>query len=224
MRTPRRPAALFLFVAALLALPAPARADWLLSFYAGGGATSSNTLTITPPAGTTVTIPDVEYEGRSFASPIYYGYRAGWTPAGRHLGVEAEFTHAKSIATTLRSGDLTAFQLSHGLNFILGNVAYRTSPMCGGRCTFVARGGAGITYPHVEATFRGVTTYQYEYAGLGIQGGAGIELRVLDHWYVVADARLTHARVRTDLADGGRLAGPFTTRHADIGIGWHSAR
>jgi len=209
---------------AVVALPSTAGADWLLSLYAGGAATSSNTLAITPPSGDTVTIGDVSYEGRSWASPIYYGYRAGWTPAGAHFGIEAEFTHAKAIATSLPSAGLTAFQLSHGLNFILGNLTYRTSPACGGRCTFVARGGAGITYPHVEATFRGASTSAYEYAGLGVHGGAGIELKLIDHWYVVADARVTHARVRTDLADGDRLAGPFTTRHADIGVGWHSGR
>jgi hypothetical protein len=192
--------------------------------YVGGGATSSNALKITSPSGSAVTIDDVDYEGRSWSSPPYYGYRIGWTPEGHHLGVEGEFTHAKAIARALPVGDLTAFQLSHGLNFVLGNVVYRTSPSCGGRCTLVARGGAGITYPHVEATFRGVTTYQYEYAGFGAQGGVGVELKLIPHLFVVGDARLTHARVRVDLAGGETLTGPFTTRHVDIGVAWRSSR
>jgi hypothetical protein len=209
---------------AVLALPSLARADWLLSMYVGSAATSSNTLQITSASGSAVSIGDIDYEGKSWSSPPYYGYRIGWTPEGHHLGVEGEFTHAKSIAKTIPSTDLTAFQLSHGLNFILGNVVYRTSPYCGGRCTLVARGGAGITYPHVEATFRGVTTYEYEYAGFGTQGGVGIELKVVPHFFIVGDARLTYARIRADLVDAGKLAGPFTTRHADIGIAWRSAR
>lgn len=202
----------------------PARADWLLSAYVGGTKTASNTLDITPAAGSAVSIPNVDYEGRPFESPPYYGYRVGWTPTGGHLGVEYEFTHAKAIATGAPSAELTAFQLSHGLNLILGNVVYRTSPYCSGRCTLVARGGAGITYPHVEATFRGRTTYDYEFAGFGAQGGVGIELQVVPHLYVVGDARLTYARVRADLVDGGRLAGPFTTGHVDVGVAWHSSR
>ena len=209
---------------ACVAAPRHARADWLLSAYVGGTKTSSNTLEITPAAGSAVSIADVEYEGKPFSSPPYYGYRVGWTPTGGHLGIEYEFTHAKAIATGTPSPELTAFQLSHGLNFILGNVVYRSSPYCSGRCTLLARGGAGITYPHVEATFRGRTTYQYEFAGFGAQGGVGIELKAVDHFYVVGDARLTYARVRADLVDGGRLAGPFTTGHLDVGVAWHSSR
>ena len=208
---------------AVLTFPSVARADWLLSMYVGAGATSSNTLTITSASGSAVTVGDIDYQGKSWSSPPYYGYRIGWTPAAHHLGVEGEFTHAKAIAKSIGPGDLTAFQLSHGLNFILGNVVYRTSPYCGGRCTLVARGGAGITYPHVEATFRGVTTYEYEYAGFGAQGAVGIEVKLAPHLFIVGDARLTHARVRAELVDGGKLAGPFTTRHADIGIAWRSA-
>jgi hypothetical protein len=208
---------------ALLLVPVPASADWLLAFYAGAATTASNTLAVTPDAGAAVSIGSVEYEGRSFESPLYYGYRIGWTPRGRAVGIEAEFTHAKAIAVQLPSIDLTAFQLSHGLNFLLGNVTYRTGPRCGGRCTLVARGGAGITVPHVEATFRGVTTSAYQYAGFGAQGGVGVELPVWKPFSVVADARITHARVRTDLA-AGRLAGPFTSAHADVGIAWRSRR
>jgi hypothetical protein len=224
MKSPRLRVSLVCAAIVVALCPSAARADWLLSLYAGAGATASNTLTITSASGSAVTVGAIDYEGRSWSSPPYYGYRVGWTPEGHHFGVEGEFTHAKSIARAIPTSDLSAFQLSHGLNFILGNVVYRTSPYCGGRCTFVARGGAGITYPHVEATFRGMTTYQYEYAGFGAQGGVGVELKVVPHFFVVGDARLTHARIGADLVDGGRLAGPFTTRHADIGIAWRSAR
>jgi len=222
--TPRALGVFALALAVALLLPSPARADWLLSAYVGGTKTTSNTLEITPASGATVSVASVEYEGRAFKAPPYYGYRFGWTPDGGHIGVEGEFTHAKAIATNLISPDLTAFQLSHGLNFILGNVVYRSSPACSGRCVFVLRGGAGVTYPHVEAMFRGRETQDYEYAGFGAQGGVGVELTVAPHVTIVADARVTHARVRADLIDGARLAGPFTTFHADIGIGWHSSR
>ncbi len=219
MRLPRLGVALACLTLVSLAFPAAARADWLLAFYAGAVSTGSNTLEITPPSSSAVSISNVEYEGRAFSSPPYYGYRVGWMPKDGHLGFEGEFTHAKAIASEIPSGDLTAFQLSHGLNFILGNVVYRTSPYCSGRCIFAVRGGAGITYPHVEAIFRGVDTYEYEYAGFATQGGAGIEYQVWKQFYVVGDARVSYARVRTDLVNGA-LAGGFTSVHGDFGIAW----
>src|SRR6516162_5750422 len=106
----------------LLAAPAAARADWFVGGYVGGTWTVNNTLEVTPATGAAVTVPNVDYDGNPFTSPIYYGYRVGWTPHDGHLGFEFEFTHAKSIATSLTpqsSPDLTAFQLSHGLNFLL---------------------------------------------------------------------------------------------------------
>jgi hypothetical protein len=202
--------------------PADARADWLLSIYAGAAATSSNTVEITPASESTASLGDLEYEGRSFASPIYYGYRIGWTPGAGHLGIEAEFTHAKAIATRVPDSDLTAFQLSHGLNFVLGNVSYRTSPGCGGRCALIARGGAGVTVPHVEATFRGRDTSSYQFAGFGAQVGAGVELKLMPHVHAIADARLTYARVHADLA-GAKLSALFTSGHLDFGIAWRAA-
>jgi hypothetical protein len=209
---------------ALLTAPAPASADWLISGFVGGTSTASNTLTITPPAGLTLSIPSGDYQGKPWESPIYYGYRVGWKPEERHLGYEVEFTHAKAIATALASTDLTAFQLSHGLNFVLANVVYRTSPLCDRRCTFLIRGGAGVTYPHVEASFRGRDTSEYQFAGFGGQGGAGLEVKLVDHLFLAGDARVTYASVHADLVDGSSLKAPFTTFHAAIGIGWRSGR
>jgi len=200
-----------------LLVPAPARADWLLSLYTGAASTSSNTLEITPDRGAPLTLDDVGYRGASSKSPIYYGYRVGFTPKGSRLGIEAEFTHAKAIAVDTHSTDLTAFQLSHGLNFVLGNVVFRSRPLGTGRVALTARGGAGLTIPHVEATFRGNEVSEYQRGGVGAQGTVGLEARLTDHWYVVADARLTYARVRVDISSA-ELAGNFTTRHVDVGV------
>ncbi|HVZ21616.1 MAG TPA: hypothetical protein VG871_11165 [Vicinamibacterales bacterium] len=201
----------------VLLLPSPARADWLLSLYTGAAATSSNTLTVTPSTGAPITLSNVAYRGASSKAPIYYGYRVGWSPRGARFGVEGEFTHAKAIAVDTHSPDLTIFQMTHGLNFVLGNIVYRAQPLGGGRVALTARGGAGFTVPHVEADFRNTSVSKYESGGFGAQGTVGVEALLTGRLYVIADARLTYARVRVDIPSAA-LAGGFTTRHVDVGI------
>jgi hypothetical protein len=129
--------------AALLALSAPARADWVIGHYRGGAATRANTVTIDRAAGApggNVTIASVDYDGESWKRPVYYGYRISRFFTGTpHLGLELEFTHAKAIAdigqsvsvngtTVPLSAVMQRLELSHGLNLALANIAFR------GRC------------------------------------------------------------------------------------------
>ena len=204
----------------LLCCAADARADWLFGGYMGASGTSSNTLTITPSSGTPFSVPNVAYKGRAFRSPWYYGVRVGWLPAEtRGFGYEVEWTHAKAIAgIDPRAFALNAFQQSHGLNFLLGNVAYRFSPGCSGRCAAVVRGGAGISTPHVESTFRNVHQEQYQYGGPALQAGAGLEYRVWQFVYGVADARITRVTEKHLRGAGAEISGTFFTRHIDFGI------
>src|SRR6185436_20966887 len=129
-----RPASLLFLIIALLCSPRPARADWLFAGYMGAAGTSSNTLTVTPASGAPFSLENVAYKGEAFRSPWYYGVRAGWMPAAtKGAGVEIEWTHAKAIAQIdPRASDLNAFQQSHGLNFLLGNLAYRFPAACSG--------------------------------------------------------------------------------------------
>jgi len=212
-----------LIVIALFALalfPGSARADWLFGGYMGAAGTSSNTLTVSPAAGAPFSIPDVAYKGQAFRSPWYYGVRAGWLPAAtKGVGLEVEWTHAKAIAQIdPRSSDLNAFQQSHGLNFLLGNVAYRFSPRCSGRCTAVARVGAGISTPHVESTFRNAHQEQYQYGGPAWQAGAGLEYHLWQFVYGIADARITRVSETHLRGAGADIAGSFFTRHVDFGV------
>jgi len=201
-------------------VPGSARADWLFGGYMGISGTSSNTLTVTPASGSPFAIGDVAYKGQAFRSPWYYGVRVGWLPAATHgIGVEGEWTHAKAIAQLdPRASDLNAFQQSHGLNFLLGNLAYRFSPQCAGRCTPVVRGGVGISTPHVETTFRNVHQEQYQRGGFAWQVGAGLEFHAWQFVYGIADARITRVTENHLRGAGARIAGSFFTRHVDFGI------
>jgi len=210
-----------LFCVLLFAAPRAAHADWLFGGYMGASATSSNTLTVTPASGPPSTISNVVYKGQAFRSPWYYGVRAGWLPtATRGVGAEIEWTHAKAIAQfDSRAQELNAFQQSHGLNFLLGNVAYRFTPACDGHCAFVVRGGAGISTPHVESTFRSIHQEQYQYGGFAWQVGAGAEFRIWQFVYGIADARITRVNEKHLRAAAAEISGAFFTRHVDFGIG-----
>src|SRR3954462_11073575 len=161
-------------VAALLGAAAPARADWSASAFLGASFTAPATLTLDrPAAGAQVQWADVPLDARSFASPPYYGYRIGWTPASHvHLGVEAELIHLKVYT---RAGALAPaverFSVSHGLNLLLGNVVWR-QPLRGA-IRLAVRGGAGIGVPHGESRVGGIDREQYEVSWIALQAAAG---------------------------------------------------
>ena len=206
---------------AFLTAATNADADWLFAGYMGASGTSSNTLTVTPKTGAPFSLDDVAYTGQAFRSPWYYGVRVSFVapPDVGSLSPEIEWTHAKAIAQIdSRSSELNAFQQSHGLNFLLGNLAYRFAPLCAGHCTPVIRGGAGISTPHVESTFRNVHQEQYQRGGFAWQLGGGVEYRLWQFVYGVADARITRVSEKHLRAAGAEIAGSFFTRHVDFGV------
>ena len=205
----------------LFFVPGSARADWLFGGYMGASATSSNTLTVTPASGAPFSLQNVAYKGQAFRSPWYYGVRASYVACAPDTAPiplpEIEWTHAKAIAQLdARASDLNAFQQSHGLNFLLGNLAYRFS--CNGRYTAVVRGGIGISTPHVESTFRNAHQEQYQRGGFAWQLGAGLEFHLWQFVYGIAVARITRVTEKHLRGAGAEIAGSFFTRHVDFGV------
>ncbi len=201
------------------ATPVNAFADWLIAGYVGGSHTTATALRIVPDSGTPFTLPAIEFAAEPWTSPIYYGYRVGWQRANSGLGIEAEFTHAKTIALETRSTALSHFEQSHGLNFVLGNLTYRSRTFVEGRCVAVGRAGAGVTVPHVEATYLGHSVSSYQYGGPAVQIGAGLELTVRGGMTAIVDGRVTYTKV-TEALPGATLSASFTTWHLAVGAGW----
>jgi hypothetical protein len=189
-------------------------ADWMVGAVGGASHTNSNTLTLSGPVSTTV--GPVEYRGEGFKSPIYYGLRFGCAPVDG-LGIEGEWIHAKARGTT-GSATLTRFDQSHGLNFVLGSVVYR-HPVGNGRVAVTARGGGGFTLPHVEGTLLGSHTESYQYGGLALHGGAGLEVRLAGGLTALAEVRMTRTGEELDVA-GAKIDGTFVTSHVAFGVGW----
>jgi hypothetical protein len=219
---------------AILLYPIPAHAQWYVGIFLGANHTQSAAVSIDQPAlQRSLTFEDVDFEARPFASPQYYGWRVGRSfGAERRFAAEFEFIHAKVIAKTQgvypvsgllpepvvpppMNSIVARYAMSHGLNFLLGNVAWRT-PLGNGPMTMVLRGGLGPTVPHAESTIGGLVREQYEYGGIGGQAGAGIEFRF---WRFVAPAveyKFTYARPTISVDQG---TGRTTAASHQVAVG-----
>lgn len=233
------------FLTALLAIwpVGAARAEWVVSGYLGAARTGSASLRIVQGAADTdVTLASVQYRGRSFASPLYYGGRVTWFPRPRSwFGVDAEFIHLKAYAETDRlteaSGRLRGapmagaiavgsvvdrFSISHGLNCLLFNAVARHafgSRGAPGRIAVSARIGAGPTIPHAESTIDGRTREGYAWGALGWQAAAGVQVRLLRRVELLGEYKFTRTRETLDI-DRGTARGVFASHHVVFGLGW----
>ncbi|HXF53657.1 MAG TPA: hypothetical protein VNK52_05985 [Hyphomicrobiaceae bacterium] len=166
--------------------------------YGGVSYTHPSTVSVENPGKTDLRIDGVNWIGRPFKSPIYYGLRIlAWGPLGR-LGGMVDFTHAKAISvpsqeatfTGMRNGQpvppkarvgdvFRHLEFSHGHNLLTLNALVRLGTFLG-RVRPYAGVGGGVAIPHTEVGFAGERerTYEYQYAGLAWQALAGIEVRL----------------------------------------------
>jgi opacity protein-like surface antigen len=220
--------------------PSAARADWMLSGFLGAAKTQSSTIDLSLVGGTQLQLEGAEYRGESFQSPQYYGVRLTRT-VGPWLGIEGEFIHAKVFAEVDRdvratgtrfgvpfaadvrlSSVVQRLSMSHGLNFILVNVAARHGfgPTASGgahRMVGVLRAGAGPTMPHAESHIGEVTMEQYEGGGLGVQVGGGIEVLLGHGVGALGEYKFTAASPEIDVP-GGTATIPSRTHHVVFGV------
>ena len=226
----------------MLALPLPARADWMLSAYLGDVWTRPSTARIYQPAQhTTLEFIDLQYRSESNKPRRYYGYRVGWIPrAHRWMAIEAEHVHAKVFAETADIGRVRGtlkgalidtsqqvsliveeLSMSHGLNFIFGNFVIRREfgPQHGQgrRAAAAVRLGAGPTVPHAESTVGSVAREQYEYGGIGTQVGGGVEFAVWRALHVLGEYKFTGTTARISI-DGGEAVVPARSHHVVGGV------
>jgi hypothetical protein len=234
-RSIARRADITVVTAVLIAIPALAHGQWIVSAYGGAMRTESSDVRIEADAtNTSLVFEAMRFESRSSESPIYYGYRIGHRVRGtRWLFVEAEVIHGKVYprepAATMGMGTLRGmsvsrvafdavvqdFNLSHGLNFILINALARHL-FANRRVTATARLGAGPVLPHVESLVDGDRREDYQWAGVGTQVSGGGELTIWRRLAVTAEYKWTHTRPRVSLARGDAM---LTTSSHHIAIG-----
>lgn len=235
MRFTRRPLA-WLACGVLLLTPSVASSQWHGAVFLGAAHTQSADVMIDQPQiGRSVRVQKVDFEARSFRSPQYYGWRLGrMFGLNQIYGVELEFIHLKQIALTDRDYVMAGtgpgvvngtvrmntvvdrYQMTHGLNFVLVNVVSRLR-MRSGPATLVFRSGVGQTRPHAETTIAGESIEQYEWAGLGSQASAGVDVKVTRLLSATAEYKLTYARPRITVV-GGTGTTTSVSHHLAFGI------
>ncbi len=201
-------------------------AEWQAGGYVGAAHTRSSSLSLNQPAlGTSVVFDGVQYEGNSFQSPLYYGFRGGYF-FHRHFGAEIEFTHMKVFAeinrTVQAAGAIGAtavssplpmrsvvqrFSISHGNNLLLANITarqdfFRSGDQKLGRLIIYGKFGAGATIPHAESTIFGVADEHYQVGQPAIQLAGGAEVRLWRKLYWMAEYKFTRNRQRVDVPSG----------------------
>ena len=230
-----------LFAAVGLA-PRTAHAQWYVGGYLGAAATQSAPVFIDVPAsGVALEFRDVEFEGRAFESPQYYGWRIGSLLGARRFGLEVEFIHLKDYAKTDAAYDTTGssgtapltsgqpmrtiverYAMSHGLNFLVTNVVFRQEAS-DRRVAIIVRGGAGSTIPHTETTVLGAAVDKYEGAGLGVHAAAGLDVQLRGRLSLIGEYKWTYARPEITVAGGtGRTTA--ATHHIAFGLAFGLAR
>jgi hypothetical protein len=222
-----------------LAWPTEARAQMYFSVSAGGNHTQPADVTVNvPSAGLGVTYQGVQFSARSLDSPQYYMWRVGrlFGPPQR-FGIEFEFTHLKVIGDTSKSyaatgqidgmplpsgtslpmnAEVQEYQMTHGLNFLIVNAVGRFPIRSGRRLSLVTRAGLGTTLPHAETDVLQQFSQHYEFAGLGVEGSAGLAVKLGHLVSLVADYKVSEAQPRITVVSG---TGHMTALTQQVAIG-----
>jgi lipid A oxidase len=165
------------------------------------------------------------WEGKSFASPPYYGGRITWWLVDfnhPNIGLELDYTHDKVYADqkTLNTSGWSHFEFTDGLNLLTANLLYRF-PAPDRRWTPYIGAGVGVNIPHVEVTRPSGTTFDYEFGGMTLQTQAGVDFKITDRWSTFVEYKGTYSRIDVLIDSGDRLKTNVITNAANVGVAFH---
>jgi lipid A oxidase len=217
--------------AATVLLASPAAAELELSLYLGAQTASDSTASGALPDGTPFS-RNVDWKGKSFDSPYYYGGRAMWWTAN-NLGFGIEGTHTKVYAS---AADRTAIgvnrlEFTDGQNIVTANVMKRfPGAFAGSNFTPYIGAGLGIAIPNTDIEVIGASnrTHQYEFGGPAVRGIAGMKYALSDHWALFGEYQIVWSdndvTIKADPAVAGQTDGRLSTElltHAiNIGVSY----
>ncbi len=206
------------FCIAILAAPTAALAQVELSFYTGAQSAASSDVSIRDPLiGVDAFV--LEWDGRSFEAPVYYGMRATkWRSATFGFGLD--FAHNKVYATDATlPADYDQLELTDGLNTLTVN-AYRRWEAMGGIAPYVG-GGVGVAVPHVEVTNNDSQTSGYQLTGPAATWMAGASMPLNDQWSVFGEYKGTFSANKANLDSGGTLETDVVTTALNVGVSFN---
>jgi len=217
-----------LVAVAALAIATPALAELELSSYLGAQTASDSDASGYLPDGTPFD-RKVDWDGKSFDNPYYYGGRAMWW-TNSDLGFGIEGTHAKAYAS---AGDRDAIGVSRleftdGHNIFTANVMKRyPGAFQGSRFTPYAGLGIGVAIPHVDIQVNGSgrRTYGYETTGIALRGIAGMKYELTEDWALFGEYQITWSdndvTIKGDFGEpNGKLRTDLTTHAVNIGVSY----
>lgn len=211
-------------LAALAAAAAPAAAEMQIGVY--GGANTNFSSPVTLRKGGVSDERTVDWEGRSFQMPPYWGVQATyWLNAGAGLGLGVDYAHAKAYAKIDFASDpvYRHLEFTDGNNLLIFNLMYRFEAMLDGKLVPYVGIGGGVAIPHVEVKLKaypGWETWEYQLAGGAAQLLVGLEYRLSDAWSVFAQGKLSYSHLATELAEGGTLKTYLWSPQAAIGLSY----
>jgi lipid A oxidase len=218
--------------AALMVAASPAAAELELSLYLGTQTAGDSTASGTLPDGTAFN-RKVDWSGKSFDNPYYYGGRAMWW-TNSDLGFGIEGTHSKAYASSADRAAIgvNRLEFTDGHNIVTANVMKRyPEAFSGSRFTPYAGAGIGIAVPHVDIQVigAGTRTHDYEMTGLAVRGIAGMKYELSDSWSLFGEYQIVWSdndvTINADPAvigqTDGKLRTELTTHAVNIGISYN---
>lgn len=206
-----------LMAACLAALPSLAMAEMEFSFYTGIQDAAHGRIYGT---GGTVDGDDylIDWEGRSFELPPYYGLRATWWQS-EALGFGVDVNHVKVYASdaSLADSGYDILGFTDGLNIITVN-AYRRFPNLDWGVTPYIGAGAGVAMPHVEVSKGGSETIGFQVTGPAVTVVAGASYPLSDTVSVFGEYKGTYSQNKAELDDGGTLEADIVTNAVNLGL------
>lgn len=227
-------------------VPDDEKFEFAATYFLGLAHTLPSTVTISQPSlNTQLEFENVQFQGRSFNKPLYYGIRTSFFQHRKSvIGAEAEFIHLKVYAETenrvqvsgtnqgvpiardIRLGDIVGhYSISHGVNLLLFNIVgrhsiERSAAHPRGRLILTARGGIGATIPHTESEINGQAQEQYEWGRLAWQLTGGAEFHLGRGWYGLGEYKFTRTRQQGKVFSG-TAESLLRSHHAVFGISYH---
>ena len=203
----------------LIAVPAIGTAQAELSFYGGVQSAPSSDISIRDPE---IMNDDfsLDWEGRSFDAPVYYGIRATrWQSPTFGFGLD--FTHNKVYPTddSLPAG-YDVLEFTDGLNTLTVNAYRRWNHALGDLSPYVG-GGIGVALPHVEVTNGNSETFGYQLTGPAATWIAGATMPINDQWSVFGEYKGTFSSNTADLDTGGTLETDIVTNAVNVGVSFN---
>jgi lipid A oxidase len=183
-------------------------------------------MTLKPNATTqATTYKDMAWDGASFGSPPYYGFRGVyWLGLNTSWGFGLDYSHAKVIAERppALNAIVSHLEFTDGLNLIIPTAYYRYQWT--DRLAPYVGLGVGVTVPSVEVTLRPVDgfdttpTHQYELGGLAVQVTAGLSGKIWGPISAFGEYKIAYSNNDVSIRNGGSEQTNLFTNQVVVGL------